>query len=65
MTMTEGAMLRGLLDSPPEPTETERAVAHGRLLLTSLYERDPLKRNAARRAITLLLDLADGMTEDT
>jgi hypothetical protein len=47
--------------SMPMPAITEEGSrqAHGKLLLTALYERDPLKRGAARRALVLLFDMAD------
>ena len=43
----------------PEISEESRRLAHGKLLLTALYETDPLKRGAARRALRVLFDLAD------
>jgi hypothetical protein len=55
----EGAMVRGILDGPPEPTELESWIAHGKLLVTALYAPDLRKRGAARAAITRLLRMAD------
>lgn len=43
----------------PAITEEGTLLAHGKLLRSALYDTDPLKRGAARRAIALLLDLAD------
>jgi hypothetical protein len=45
---------------PPPLTETDRAIAHGKLLLKALYEPNLRKRSAARRTILLLLGIADG-----
>jgi hypothetical protein len=59
VTITERAMLRHIIDGPPPLTETERTIAHGRLLLVALYEEDLGKRRAARRAVALLLGMAD------
>ena len=49
------------IEIPPRPeiTEAGSRQAHGKLLLTALYEPDPLKRGAARGALAVLFDLAD------
>lgn len=47
MTISGGAMIQSILDGPPELTEDQRLVAHGKLLLTALYEPDLHKRRAA------------------
>jgi hypothetical protein len=62
--MTEGQMVKSRLDGPPELTEIERTIAHGKLLLKALYADHPGQRLAARRAIALLLGIADGACDD-
>ena len=57
-------MVKSRLDGPPELTEIERTIAHGKLLLKALYADHPGQRLAARRAIALLLGRADGACDD-
>jgi hypothetical protein len=42
-------MVKSRLDGPPELTEIERTIAHGKLLLKALYADHPGQRLAARR----------------
>ena len=46
-------MVTSRLDGPPELTEIERTIAHGKLLLKALYADHPDQRMAARRARAL------------
>ena len=57
-------MVKSRLDGPPELTEIERTIAHGKLLLKALYADHPGQRLAVRRAIALLWGIADDARDD-